>query len=73
MQTRKLLRTEASVYLKEKFGISRTPKTLAKMASTGGGPRYYKTSRETLYDPADLDEWVMSMIGGPIESSSATA
>jgi hypothetical protein len=73
MSTRKLLRTEASAYLKEKFGISRTPKTLAKMACLGGGPRYYKTRRETLYDPADLDEWVEGMIGEPIESTSAAA
>ncbi len=52
-------RPEASRYLQERYGLY-TPDTLAKLASIGGGPRFRKLGRIPLYDPDDLDEWVMS-------------
>jgi hypothetical protein len=36
----RLRRKQASAYLLEKYGIPRAPGTLAKLASTGGGPPF---------------------------------
>ncbi len=53
-----LTRGEASGYcIKKGFPVS--PKTLAKYASIGGGPKFFKfgTAR-VLYQIEDLDEWI---------------
>lgn len=65
-----LVREEASAYLKQVYGIRRAPATLAKMASTGGGPRFHKINRSPLYPVAELDVWARKQLG-PLRSSSA--
>jgi hypothetical protein len=72
MQTsnRPLRRVEASVYLKEKHGIDRSPNTLAKLACTGGGPRFRKANRIPIYDAPDLDEWAKEITSAPVRSTS---
>lgn len=67
---RPLRRTEASAYLLERHGISRTPATLAKLAVTGGGPPFHKASRTPIYYLADLDKWAASIISPKIGSTS---
>lgn len=50
-----LTRKEASSYLMEK-GLNRTPATLAKYATIGGGPKFRKFGKtQVVYDVADLD------------------
>jgi hypothetical protein len=67
---RPLRRTEASAYLLERHGISRTPATLAKLAVTGGGPSFRKANRIPIYYRADLDQWAASIISPKIASTS---
>ena len=68
--TRRLRRPEASAYLQGKWGISRTPKTLAKLAVTGGGPSYQKDGRFPLYLKSDLDDWVRSRLSPSVTSTA---
>ena len=68
--TCRLRRIDASAYLQKKFGVSRTPKTLAKLAVTGGGPAYQKDGRFPLYLKDDLDDWVQSQLS-PLVTSTA--
>ena len=64
-----LSRREASEYLRQK-GIIRTPKTLAKYASTGGGPKYKKDGRLVKYQPPQLDIYAREQL---TELMSSTA
>ena len=68
--SRPLRRSEASAYLFEKYGIKRTPATLAKIACTSSsGPRFRLAGRFPLYDPADLDAFAASIMS-PLKSST---
>jgi len=62
---RRLTRKEAAVYLMEYWGITRTPKTLAKLASDGRGPKYQTDGRDALHLPVWLDEWAFSVLNAP--------
>jgi hypothetical protein len=68
--TRYLTRKETSAYLKDETGIQRTAKTLAKLATIGGGPPFRKDGNRVLYDPEDLDDWAESILS-PLVSSTA--
>ena len=68
--TRRLRRTEASEYLKERWGIDRAPSTLAKLACIGGGPRFQRANRIPLYAPEFLDEWAQEILSPPMRSTS---
>ena len=59
--------------LAEQWGISRTPKTLAKLATIGGGPTFRRMGRVPLYDPDDLDAWVNALLSPPVRSTSELA
>jgi hypothetical protein len=74
LQISKLLRrSEASTYLKDKWGVDRAMSTLAKLAVTGGGPPFQRLGRIPLYAADDLDEWVASKLSGRMRSTSDTA
>jgi hypothetical protein len=51
---RRLRRKDAARYLTDVWGIPTSPKTLAKLAVTGGGPLYRKAGRVPLYEVAAL-------------------
>lgn len=53
-------RNGAAAYLAE-LGYVVSPRTLAKKASIGGGPRFQKFGRRVSYHPDDLDEWLNSI------------
>jgi hypothetical protein len=59
---RRLTRREASVYLLEAHGLAVSAGTLARKASTGGGPRYARMGAVTVYTLADLDAWAPTQI-----------
>jgi hypothetical protein len=69
--SRPLRRQEASTYLMERWGISRKPSTLAKLASTGNGPRFMRAGRVPLYGPPDLDAYAQSILTPPAASTAA--
>ena len=56
--SRLLRRAEAAQYVHDKWGYPCSPRTLAKYAVIGGGPRFRKAGRYPLYHPDDLDVWV---------------
>lgn len=63
-------RDAAAEYLRQRYGHG-SPRTLAKLAVTGGGPRYVRSgTRMVLYRREDLDEWAMSKIT-PAQSSTS--
>jgi hypothetical protein len=66
-------RKGASEYLERMHGISRTPKTLAKIAVTGGGPAMEYDGRIPLYTPASLDEYASRVLSGPVNSTAELA
>ena len=66
----RLRRVDVTTYLKEKWGITRAVTTLAKLASTGGGPKYQLFGRTPLYKSEDIDTWVASLMS-PIKKSTS--
>jgi hypothetical protein len=66
-----LRRKAAGEYLKSKFGFG-SEKSLAKLASVGGGPEFRKAGTAALYEMEALDRWAMSRIGRPQSSTSDT-
>lgn len=64
MATRFLDRAEASAYLAEK-GLPRSPKTLQKDATVGGGPVYRRYGNKAVYTVEDLDSWVQEKLSPP--------
>ena len=67
---RRYRRTAASAYLMEAWGLSYTPRTLAKLACTGGGPPMEYASRFPLYPQDGLDTWAAAKIGPRVNSTS---
>lgn len=67
-------RKEASNYLLERHGVSRTPATLATLAWSGDGPVFRKDGpRRTVYTDADLDAYAASVLSKPVRSTSEAA
>jgi len=67
---KRLRRSQASIYLKEKYGISRTPQTLAKLAVVGGSPKFQYDGRIPLYPTDQLDSWAESILS-PLRASTS--
>ncbi len=68
---KRLRRSEASPYLKEKYGISRTTGTLAKLAcTTSTGPKFQYAGKIPLYPVTELDKWAESILS-PLKSSTS--
>jgi hypothetical protein len=65
-----LTRSESAQHLSE-AGYPIRPKTLAKLASIGGGPVFRKFGHRVLYDSKDLLEWAEKRAGPLRESTSA--
>jgi hypothetical protein len=64
-----LSRRDAGAYLKASYGLG-CYRTLAQLASDGGGPAFHKAGRRALYTIADLDAWAVAKIG-PRRASTA--
>jgi hypothetical protein len=71
MSARLLRRAEAAEHIHEKWGYPCSPRTLAKYAVIGGGPRFRKAGRYPLYHPDDLDRWISSKLSDPVTSTSS--
>lgn len=67
--TQYLRRKDAARYLIDRYGHG-SPRTLAKLATIGGGPQFRRFGRIVVYDPSDLDKWALSRLSGPLASTS---
>lgn len=66
-----LRRQPAGEYLRETYGFG-SHRTLAKLASVGGGPPFRKAGpRIVLYERTELDEWALSRVSAPIRHTAA--
>ena len=63
-------RDAAALYLRERWGLRCSTKTLAKWACQGGGPRMSYSGRFPVYDEADLDAWAFNRMRGPFCSTA---
>lgn len=64
-----LTRREASDFLQSR-GVRVAPATLAKYATTGGGPLMRKFGRNVIYEVSALVDWVDSKLTAPQRSTS---
>lgn len=64
-----LRRVEAGEYLKAKYGFG-SFRTLAKLASVGGGPEFHKAGAVVLYTVEALDAWAVAKLGPALASTS---
>jgi hypothetical protein len=69
VRCRRFRRSEASSYLKERWGIDYKASTLAKLACLGGGPRFELAGRFPLYRQSELDDWAAARLS-PLKSST---
>jgi hypothetical protein len=53
----------ASRYLKQVWGIDRTPATLATNRSRGGGAKYHKAGSAVIYRRPNLDQHAAELLG----------
>jgi hypothetical protein len=65
-----LRRQAAAEYLRTRWGVPCSPKTLAKLACIGGGPAYRLYGRIPLYTHADLDAYAEGKLSKPVRSTS---
>jgi hypothetical protein len=66
-----LRRAEASRYLREQYGITLAPATLAKIYSIrSDGPPAFKAGRVPLYPKLELDAWAARRLGELRSSTS---
>ncbi|MER8859050.1 hypothetical protein NKI09_15510 [Mesorhizobium sp. M0757] len=65
-----LLKTLAAAKHLEGKGVKRSPNTLAKLRTIGGGPPFMKFGEEVYYSPAALDVWVEERLSRPVSSTS---
>lgn len=70
--TKYLNRIEAAEYIRAR-GLPCSPKTLQKIVTTGGGPRFRRFGNKAVYDPADLDDWIELKLTAPSCTSSRSA
>jgi hypothetical protein len=66
---RYLTRVEAAEYITDNW-FPQSPKTLAKLAVTGGGPAFLKAGRVPIYTPSDCDDYARSKIGPSVRSTA---
>jgi hypothetical protein len=65
-----LRRDDAASYIRQKHKINCTSGYLAKLASVGGGPLFYKVGCRVEYDPVHLDTWALARISGPLQKAT---
>ena len=70
---RYLDRREQAEYLQKQHNIRYSPKTLQRLATSGGGPRYCIFGGRALSTPEWMDAWVEAKMSAPRHSTSEVA
>jgi hypothetical protein len=65
-----LLRRDDCATTLTRAGFPISPKTLATMASRGGGPPYHKFGRAVVYRWSEVLAWAEARLSPPMSSSS---
>ena len=65
-----LRREAAAKYIRDTHGQPCEAKTLARLASVGGGPGYRRAGKYPLYEPDDLDRWARARLSPKIFRAS---
>jgi hypothetical protein len=65
-----LLDTERAAAELEKMGVRRSPKTLRKLRSVGGGPKFRILNHKPYYTEADLIAWIEERLSPPRRNTS---
>jgi len=65
-----LRRSDAAVYITDRYGFPCSRQWLANLAVIGGGPEFRKAGRYPIYAPGDLDRWAQARIG-PAQCSTS--
>lgn len=65
-----LTRQEVSDYLKTRWNLTYSPKTLQKLAVTGGGPQYCIFGNKAVSTSVWIDNWVREKMTAPRVSTS---
>jgi hypothetical protein len=68
-KAKRFRRAEVPAYLKLEWGLSYSSKTLAKLATLGGGPPMEYDGRRPLYPQDGLDAWAAAKIGPRVNST----
>jgi len=67
---RLLRRSEAARRVREKHNIPCEPSSLRTLAHSGKGPLFIRVGRFPLYDPDDVDAWVLAKSSAKVRSTS---
>ena len=62
-------RADAAKYLHQRVGAY-TAQTLAKLACTGGGPRFVKVGHFPLYKASDIEQWIAARMSPLVAHNS---
>jgi len=65
-----LTRRQAATYLTDTMGLPVAERTLSKLSTLGGGPKYRKFGNRVLYTPTDLTTWAQSKLSNVLNNSS---
>jgi hypothetical protein len=67
---RLLRRAEAAKHVREKHNLPCEPSSLRTLAHNGKGPPFKKVGRFPLYDPDDIDSWILAKSSPKVRSTS---
>ena len=67
---RRLRRSEAAARVREIHNIPCEASSLRTLAHNGKGPPFIKVGRYPLYDPDDVDRWVVAKSSPKVKSTS---
>jgi hypothetical protein len=69
-EQRLLSPSEASAYLRQRWGIVRSVRTLAQLRYDGDGPKYRRHGNTVVYSPTALYAWIQTAFGAEVVSTS---
>jgi hypothetical protein len=69
-EPRYLRRRDAAAYLKDRWALRCSEKTLANYATRGNGPVFQRYGRGVVYNRSALDDYAQGRMSAPMRSTS---